>query len=252
MMNSGAMISKLCFGFLLIIFLCTALCLPCWGSDAGQKLMDLGVEYYAGGSYEKAARAFKECSIRYKSSSALLNLGILYDKELHFFTKAMHYYNQFLAREPKAAEAHLVKKRIKLLTRKRLEEQQQKLEPEGENAEKEDNKPLVVPPKTSGDRHILAGNEYIEKQDYLNAIIAYRKAILLDNNSDAYFALGALYYDYLRFYDKALFFLKRYRVVGSNKTFLKKAEAIINKLRAVGSGQHVIKKTLLLDLRTRL
>jgi len=209
-----------------------------------KEIIHNGVTAYENGSYDDAVRYFKKGVIEYGSSSAMLNLGITYDKELNFYPKAKHFYKKFLKKEPNAPEAAMVMERISFIQDKR--DSAEKTIPK-EELERTPLVPLVLRKKG---KYTIKGNEYFKKNNYTNAVVEYRKGLFLNNSEIACFNLAMLYYEYLHFNDKALYFFKLYLSFGKNKALLNTASDVI-KLIERDETVMVKKEIRVLRLRTK-
>jgi len=207
-------------------------------------LMSQGIMAYDNGNYEEAIRLFKEASLKYNSASATLNLGIIYDKELHYQSKAKYFYKKFLKLNPQAKEADMLKSRIYIL--------QEGIDtPESHKAAFKENY-STIPIVTLGkqlDKYTIRGNEFFKKGNFLEAIIEYRKAIVLEKSGIGCFNIAVLYYEHLQFKAKALFFFKRYIAIGNNENLKNIASTIVASIQQNKTEEKILNSPVL-KLRT--
>jgi tetratricopeptide (TPR) repeat protein len=157
------------------------------------------------GKYEAAARAYRQAWGLYNSSDAAYNLAVIYDHELGFKAKAVHYYKRFLTLEPEAAEARQVKEWL-------ISAQQQiKAQEAGQPvAQKKVSLALAKFMESAGDELNRQAKEYLAQGEYEAAIGAFRRALIVNQSAAACYNL-ALLYDYdLNYKAKAIYYYQRY------------------------------------------
>jgi len=243
-MNKGCSWYVVCICFAIFISLLSQTHNALGNEGYVQELMKQGTKAYENGNYEEAIRLFKEAALKYNSASATLNLGIIYDKELHYKAKAKYFYKKFLKSEPHAREADMLNSRLYIL-HEGLDT------PESHKAAfKEES--LKIPIITVGkklDGYTIQGNEYFKEGNFLKAIIEYRKAIVLEKSGIGCFNIAVLYYEHLRFKAKALFFFKRYITLGKNENLKSIASKMVTLIQQNKTRKKVLTSPVL-KLRT--
>ena len=63
--------------------------------------------------YERAINEYRQAVVINNSSTACYNIALLYDLDLNFYTRAIYYYQKYLAMAPETKIAGVVAKRIK-------------------------------------------------------------------------------------------------------------------------------------------
>jgi tetratricopeptide (TPR) repeat protein len=177
---------------------------PVEAKPALKELIKSGNSSAQEGEYEAAIRAYKQAWKSYNSSDAAYNMGIIYHHELKSLTKAVHYYEKFLALEPNAIESLQVKKWLESVRRE--------LNPDsaGQSSNLIESLLLTKIIKSTEDEDCRLGNEYLSKGKYEAAIGAYRKALVVNQSATACYNL-ALLYDYgLKYKTTAVYYYQRF------------------------------------------